>query len=55
MVAWIGVHNIDKLYDFVKAQGWEQITEISPPLPWGGRICYVTTIDGCIIQFTGEA
>lgn len=50
-VALIGIDNIEGLYSFVKGNGWDQITEISPPQPWGARICYVTTIDGYVLQF----
>jgi AraC family transcriptional regulator len=50
-VAFIGVQNIDELYAFVKKNGWDQITEVSPPQPWGARICFVTTIDGSVLQF----
>lgn len=51
-VAFIGVSNIVNLYSFVKGNGWDQITEVSPPQPWGARVCFVTTIDGSVLQFT---
>lgn len=54
MVAWIGVDNIGKVYDYIKKNGWGQISEISPVQPWGGRFCIVTTIDGYTILFCGE-
>ncbi len=50
-VALINIHNIDKFYAFVKKNGWDQISEVSPPQPWGSRVCYVTTIDGSVLQF----
>lgn len=50
MVAFILVQGLDKLYEFVTKQGWEQITEIKME-PWGCRTCDVTTVDGCIIRF----
>lgn len=50
-IAFIGVSNIDELYSFVKGNGWDAITEVSEPQHWGGRICFVTTIDGSILQF----
>ncbi len=50
-VAWVNVNNLEKLYSYVKNSGWEQITELSPLQPWGGRYCTVTTVDGYTIQF----
>lgn len=50
-VAFIGVHNIEQLYSFVKGNGWDKITEVSAPQPWGSRVCYVTTIDDSVLQF----
>lgn len=51
VVAFIGVNNINGLFIHVKENGWDQITEVSPPQPWGARICFVTTIDGSVLQF----
>jgi AraC family transcriptional regulator len=50
-IAWVNISSVDKLYEYVKAHGWNEITEVSPPQPWGGRFCRVTTIDGYIIVF----
>ena len=51
-VGWMTVQQggIDNLYKFVKENGWDKITE--PTIEhWGGKCCYVTTIDGSILQF----
>ncbi|MDF2942582.1 MAG: transcriptional regulator, AraC family [Herbinix sp.] len=50
VVAFMLIEGIDKLYDFVKKNGWEKITEIKIQ-PWGAKTCDVTTIDGSIITF----
>ena len=44
------VDSIDKFHTFVKANGWEEITEIEHQ-PWGARLCSVTTIDGTVLNF----
>lgn len=44
------VDSIDKVYAFVKGNGWEEITEITHQL-WGARLCSVTTLDGTILNF----
>lgn len=49
-VLFINVKNIEKLYDYVKQNGWDEITDIKQQ-PWGGKICSLTTIDGCKITF----
>lgn len=48
--AFLQVDNVDRLYTFVKGNGWSQITEIAAQ-PWGARECDVTTIDGSVIRF----
>ena len=50
MVAFMLVQGIEKLYEYVKNNGWEQITEVKQE-PWGGKTCSVTTPDGCILRF----
>jgi len=42
---------LDNLYNFVKGNGWDKITE-PVAQPWGARACFVTTIDGSVLQFT---
>lgn len=50
MVGFMLVQGIEKLYDFVKKNGWSQITGIITE-PWGGKTCEVITIDGSILKF----
>ncbi|MEW8994534.1 helix-turn-helix domain-containing protein [Clostridium sp.] len=50
MVGFMLVQGIEQLYEFVKKNGWNQITEIITE-PWGGKTCEVTTIDGSILKF----
>lgn len=50
MVGFMFVQGIDQLYEFVKKNGWNQITEVITE-PWGGKTCKVTTIDGSILKF----
>lgn len=50
MVGFMLVQGIEQLYEFVKKNGWNQITEIVTE-PWGGKTCEVTTIDGSILKF----
>lgn len=50
MVGFMLVQGIDKLYEFVKKNGWSQITEIVEE-PWGGKTCEVVTIDGSLLKF----
>jgi len=50
IVGFINIQGIDKFYQFVKANGWEQISDIYE-CAWGSRECSVTTIDGSIIRF----
>lgn len=46
----IMVDSIDGFYQFVKGNGWEDMTGIMHE-PWGARVCSVTTIDGTILRF----
>jgi AraC family transcriptional regulator len=50
MVAFMLIQGVDALYEFVKKNGWEQITKVNQE-PWGSRTCSVTTIDGSILKF----
>jgi len=50
MVGFMLVQGIEQLYEFVKSNGWNQITEIITE-PWGGKTCEVITIDGSILKF----
>lgn len=49
-IAFMRVNNIENFYDFVKKNGWTQISGITQQ-HWGGKECDVTTIDGGIIRF----
>ena len=48
-ISFMEVKGIEKMYDFIKSRGWDQITEIVTQ-PWGGKTCSITTIDGYIIN-----
>lgn len=50
IIAFMMVQGIDALYEFVKSNGWDQITEVKKEA-WGSKTCSVTTIDGCILRF----
>ena len=49
MISFMQVQNIEKMYEYIRANGWEQITEIYLQ-PWGGKTCTLTTVDGYIIH-----
>ena len=49
-VGFMLVQGIEQLYQFVKKNGWNQITEVKVE-PWGGKTCSVTTIDGSSLTF----
>lgn len=49
-VGFMLVQGVEQLYSYVKAQGWNDITEVQSQ-PWGGKTCSVTTIDGSILTF----
>lgn len=49
MISFMQVKGIDKMYDYVKSNGWDKITEVVTQ-PWGGKTCSLTTIDGYIIN-----
>ena len=41
---------LDALYNFVKGNGWDKITE--PEVQsWGAKECSITTIDGSVLRF----
>lgn len=50
VVGFIHVQGLDRFHQFVKENGWEQISDIYE-CAWGGRECSVTTIDGSVILF----
>lgn len=50
VVGFINIQGINKFHQFVKDNGWNQISEIYER-PWGAKECSVTTIDGSIIRF----
>ena len=41
---------LETLYKFVKDNGWDKITEPATQ-SWGAKVCFVTTIDGSVLQF----
>ena len=44
---------LENLYKFVKGNGWDKIT--APAVQsWGVKACFVTTIDGSVLQFHEE-
>ena len=48
-ISFMQVQEIEKMYEYVTSNGWDQITEVKTQ-PWGGKTCSLTTIDGYIIQ-----
>lgn len=50
VVGFIHIQGLTTFHQFVKENGWDQITEIYEQ-PWGAKECSVTTIDGSIIRF----
>lgn len=48
-ISFMQVKNIEKMYAYIRANGWDQITEIIVQL-WGGKTCELTTIDGYLIK-----
>ena len=47
---WVQQGGLDNLYNYVKGNGWDKITEPAAQ-HWGARACFVTTIDGSVLQF----
>ncbi len=50
VIGFINIQGIDTFHQFVKGNGWNQISDIYN-CPWGAKECSVTTIDGSIILF----
>ncbi|MFV0395525.1 MAG: VOC family protein [Coprobacillaceae bacterium] len=50
MVAFMQVKNVEALYQYVVDHNWNEITEVITQ-PWGGKVCFITTIDGSKIGF----
>lgn len=49
VVAFINIQGIHTFYEYVKNNGWDQISDIYEQ-PWGAKECSVTTVDGSIIR-----
>ncbi len=49
-VGFMLVQGIEALHDYVKKQGWNEISEVQVE-PWGSKTCAVTTIDRSILTF----
>ena len=49
-VGFINIQGIHTFHQFVKDNGWNQISDIYEQ-PWGAKECSVTTIDGSILRF----
>ena len=49
MISFMQVQGVDRLYEYVTANGWTDITE-PVQQPWGGKTCEIITIDGYIIR-----
>ncbi len=50
VAGFLMVQGLDRLHQFVRENGWDQISAIERQ-PWGARECSITTIDGCILRF----
>lgn len=50
VVGFVNIQGLDTFHNFIKNNGWNQITDIYEA-PWGAKECSVTTIDGSIIRF----
>lgn len=48
-ISFMQVKGIEKMYEYITANGWDKITEVVTQ-PWGGKTCSLTTIDGYIIN-----
>lgn len=49
VISFMQVDNIEKMYEYIRSNGWDKISEIIKQ-PWGGKTCSLTTIDGYIIN-----
>lgn len=50
VVGFINIQGLTTFHQFVKNNGWDQISDISEQ-SWGAKECSVTTIDGSILLF----
>ncbi|HMN61343.1 MAG TPA: VOC family protein [Anaerolinea sp.] len=50
LVAFMSVHGIDALYNYVTSKNYREITEVKTE-PWGAKTCEVRTPDGCVLRF----
>lgn len=50
VVGFVNIQGLDKFHQFVKDNGWNQISDIYEQ-PWGAKECHVTTIDGSVLRF----
>lgn len=50
VVGLIRVEGVEKLHDYIVANGWSQIDDVITE-PWGTKTCEVTTIDGSKLKF----
>jgi AraC family transcriptional regulator len=50
VVGFINIQGIETFHQYVKDNGWDQITDIKEE-PWGAKECCVTTIDGSLLRF----
>lgn len=48
-ISFMQVRGIEKMHDYITANGWDKITEVKVQ-PWGGKTCSLTTIDGYVIN-----
>lgn len=53
VVATIQTKNLPELYQYVKQNGWDDITDIDESFS-DFNSCYVTTIDGCVLMFVED-
>lgn len=49
VISFMQVKEIEKMYDYITSNGWDNITEVVKQ-PWGGKTCSLTTIDGYTIN-----
>lgn len=50
VVGFINIQGLSMFHQFVRDNGWTQITEIEEQ-SWGAKECHVTTIDGSVLTF----
>lgn len=49
-IAFIQIQGIEAMYEYVRKQGWEKITEVEVE-QWGSKTCKITTVDGYLLHF----